>query len=333
MRTAFGESFDVPVGYLNTASSGIPPVAATRAVIDRVRRWSAGGERDAAHVPEADDARAAFGRLVGVPHDRVALGATVSQLVAGIATGLPDDASVVVAEGDFTSLTAPLAARGLRITEVPLVDVADAAPGHDLVAVSVAQSADGRLVDLDGLRTCGVPVLLDASQAVGWLPLSAAWADYVVAVGYKFLLAPKGTAWLAMSEAALARGVPVTANWFAGEDRRASMYGLPVGLASSARRFDITPAPFAQTGAAVTLPWLAALDREAVRDHVVGLADRLRAGLGLGPGGTAIVSVPASAERLAAAGVTSSARAGRVRLSFHLYNTVEDVDLVLEALT
>jgi hypothetical protein len=40
-----------------------------------------------------------------------------------------------------------------------------------------------------------------------------------------------------------------------------------------------------------------------------------------------------AAERLAEAGVKASVRAGRVRLSCHLYNTAQDIDRALEALT
>jgi len=39
------------------------------------------------------------------------------------------------------------------------------------------------------------------------------------------------------------------------------------------------------------------------------------------------------AERLAAAGVRAAVRAGRARLSFHLYTTEGDVDRALEALS
>ena len=49
--------------------------------------------------------------------------------------------------------------------------------GHDLVAVSVVQSADGAIVDLDGLRGDRQAVLLDVTQAAGWLPLRLDWAD------------------------------------------------------------------------------------------------------------------------------------------------------------
>jgi selenocysteine lyase/cysteine desulfurase len=334
MRTAFGTTFDVPLGYLNTAAVGVPPTPTATAVADAVRRWSVGGDTPATADEPATTARAAFGRLVGVPSERVAMGATGSQLVSLVAAGLPADASVLVARGEFTSLTFPFAARGLRVTEVDLEEIVAHASAHDLVAVSVVQSADGRVVDLDGLRATGVPVLLDASQAVGWMPLDLEWADWVVSIGYKFLMAPRGCSWLACSPSALERTVPLAANWFAGEEPWNSVYGLPLRLAPDARRLDLSPVGLSQFGASVSLPYLASLDLAAVRDHNVGLADALLKGLGLPPRGTAIVSLdlPDAAERLGAAGVRSSIRAGRVRLAFHLYNTAEDVDQVLTAL-
>jgi selenocysteine lyase/cysteine desulfurase len=66
------------------------------------------------------------------------------------------------------------------------------------------------------------------------------------------------------------------------------------------------------------------------------MADRLRAGLGLPPGDTAIVSIgglPAdAAERLARAGVMAAGRGGALRLSCHLYTTDGDVERALGAL-
>ena len=335
MRSAFGTTFDVPLGYLNTAGVGVPPVPTATAVADAVRRWSAGADDPGAVDEHTTTARKAFGHLVGVPAERVAMGATGSQLVSLVAAGLPADASVLVARGEFTSLTFPFAARGLRVTEVDLDEIVAHAGAHDLVAVSVVQSADGRIVDLDGLRATGVPVLLDASQAIGWLPLDLGWADWVVSIGYKFLMSPRGCAWLACSPSALERTVPVAANWFAGEEPWNAVYGLPLRLASDARRLDLSPVPLSHFGAAVSLPYVASLDLAAVRDHNVALADALLTGLGLPPRGTAIVSLdlPGAADRLAAAGVRSSIRAGRVRLAFHLYNDAEDVDQVLTALT
>jgi selenocysteine lyase/cysteine desulfurase len=81
------------------------------------------------------------------------------------------------------------------------------------------------------------------------------------------------------------------------------------------------------------LPWLASLDRAAVEAHTLGLASRLRTELQLPQEASAIVSVPtASTDKLAEAGIRASIRAGAVRVGFHLYNTEDDLDRLLDVL-
>jgi selenocysteine lyase/cysteine desulfurase len=334
MRTAFGVEFDVPLGYFNSPSIGIPPKAVADAVGGAVRRWASGADQPPVFDESVAIGREAFGRLVGMPAEQVAIGASVSQLVAIVAAGLPVNSRVLVARGEFTSLTFPFAARGHTVTEVELDELASAADGHDLVAVSVVQSADGRIADLDALRATGVPVLLDATQALGWLPLDVGWAHWVVAAGYKWLLSPRGTAWLAGRPEALETAVPIAANWYAGEDPWDTVYGLPLRLATSARALDTSPVWLAHVGAAVALPWLASQDLAAVRDHDIGMANAVLAGLDLPPTNSAIIAIdrPDAKERLVKAGVTASVRAGKVRLGCHLYTTLDDVEIVLEAL-
>ncbi|EQD84599.1 aminotransferase class V [Saccharopolyspora erythraea D] len=338
MRHAFGADFDVPPGYLNTASIGIPTAKAAAAVGESVSRWASGLDRPGDFDSSVAAARSAFARLVGVPVERVAAGASAAQLIGLVAAGLPDGARVLVAEGEFTSVSFPFAAhhdRGISVTEVELADIPRRAPEFDLVAVSVVQSGDGRFVDLDALRDNAGParVLLDATQAAGWTPLSLDWADWVVVAAYKWLLAPRGAAWLALGADSPALR-PGNANWYAGEDPWSTTYGLPLRLAGDARALDLSPTWFSQVGGAVAMEWLAGLDLAEVSRHCTGLANRLREGLGMPPGDSAIVAVdaPDAVSKLTAAGVACSARAGRARLSFHLYNTDQDVDLALNAL-
>ncbi|GLY39239.1 aminotransferase class V [Amycolatopsis sp. NBRC 101858] len=333
---AFGSDFAVPPGYLNTPSVGIPPAPVAAAVAESVERWRTGATRPGEFDRYVDRSRAGFARLLGVEPGHVAIGASASQLVANVAAALPAGTRVLAAEGDFTSVTFPFAAApGVTVTEVPLELLPERVEGHDVVAVSVVQSADGRLVDLPALRAAaeaaGAAVLLDATQAVGWLPLDVAWADWVVAAGYKWLLSPRGCAWLAVRPDARDRTRPVAANWYAGEDPWATVYGLPLRLAGDARAFDLSPVWLAQVGAAAALEYLGGLDLAQVAAHNTGLADQLLEKLGLPPRGTPIVSLDADPERVAAAGIVSSVRGGRVRVGFHLYNTADDVERVLRA--
>lgn len=343
MRETFGEKFDVPPGYLDTASIGLPFARAADTLLDTVRLWTAGGIR----VTDFDDdiamARGAFAQLVGVSPTDVATGTSVSQLVGLVAASVPNGARILAVRDEFTSVTFPFAAqqhRGVTVTEVPPSDLISQMRGNDLVAVSAVQSADGAAIDLDELRVAaqdvGAVVLLDVSQAAGWQPLRLGWAHFAVGAGYKWLLAPRGAAWMATHPEVLAGLVPQVANWSAAQNMWSSLYGLPLRLCDQARRLDSSPVWFAQRGAAVSLPWLTGLDLTVVREHCVGLADAVLAGLGLPSRDSAIISLDLASQatqRLADAGVTVSTRAGRTRLSFHLYNTPDDVDLVLKALT
>jgi selenocysteine lyase/cysteine desulfurase len=342
VREAFGEQFDVPAGYLNTASIGLPPVRVADALAETIAKWRTGALQPADFDADVVAARNAWARLVGVAPADVAIGASVSQLIGLVAAGVPNGTKVLAVTNEFTSVTFPFAAqghRGVTVTQAEPAELLSRVRGHDLVAVSVVQSADGAVLDLGGLRTAAeaarARVLLDVTQAAGWQPLRLDWAEFVIGAGYKWLLTPRGAAWMGVRPDALADVVPHTANWYGAEDIWSGIYGLPLRLARDARRLDLSPVWFSQRGAAVALPWLVGLDLMAVREHCVGLADATLTGLGLPVRDSAIISLDLPAEaarRLVEAGAVVSARAGRTRLSFHLYNTVEDVDLVLDAL-
>ena len=335
MRESFGARFDVPPGYLNTASIGVPPDFVADAVGEAVQRWRTGAARAPEFDPLVTAARQAWARLVGVDPANVAIGGSVSQLAGLVAASIPDGTRVVTVAGEFTSATFPFAAqekRGVTVREVAAPHEVDDA---DLVVISLVQSANGAIADLESLRRNGTRVFVDVTQALGWLPVRLDWADWVVGGSYKWLLSPRGAAWLAVRPEALHQVVPHQANWYSAPDIWEGVYGLPLRLAHDARRLDLSPAWLCHVGAAAALPWLAGLDATAVRDHCVSLADATLTGLGLAPRGSAIISLdlsPDQGERLAKAGVVSANRAGRTRLSFHIYNTEDDVDRVVSAL-
>ncbi|MGH9243285.1 MAG: aminotransferase class V-fold PLP-dependent enzyme [Acidimicrobiales bacterium] len=330
--------------YLDTATYGLAPVEATEAVL-AAERDRAHGRMDAKGFDDAiSTSRAAFARLVGVPVGRVAVGSQASQFVGLVAASVFDGATVLVADGDFSSVLFPLAVqheRGVQLRSVPLEGLIDAIePDVDLVAVSVVQSADGRVTDIAELGRVavahGVTTLVDATQAAGWLPLDATRIDYLVASGYKWLLAPKGTCFLTVPADRSYRVRPAAPGMYAGADVWSSIYGLPLRLAGDARRFDLSPAWASWAGQAPAFELVEAVGVEAIHAHDVGLANRFRDGLELPPGDSAIVSIAVDDDgvrRLAAAGVVTAVRAGRIRCAFHLYNTAEDVDRALAALT
>jgi selenocysteine lyase/cysteine desulfurase len=327
--------------YLNTATFGLPPTPAFDALEQALSDWRHGRTSWEHWCDATDRSRELFGKLVGVPAERVATGASLSYLVGLLASGIRDGASVLVPETDFTSLTWPFLVQQKRIEvrSAPLEMLADAIDSEtDVVAFSAVQSADGSVADLDGIAAAaaahGTFTVVDASQAASWLPVDGSRFDAVACAAYKWLMSPRGTAFLALSDRALDQTPPTAANWFAADDRFGSYYYDDVRLAKDARRLDLSPAWFSWVGTEPALQVLCDIGVEAIHGHDVGLANRFRAGLGLPPGNSAIVStnLPGAEERLGRAGILAAVRGGALRASFHVYNTENDVDTALSAL-
>ena len=331
--------------WLNTATYGLPPASAFDAFEAAAREWRHGRTGFDGWDRSVGAARERFARLTGVGAGDVAIGPAVSPFAGLVAGALPAGARVLAVEGDFTSVLFPFLAqeaRGVRVELVPLERLAEAiAPAHDVVAFSAVQSADGRIADLaavaDAAAQHGVRTFVDATQAAGWLPLDLAPFDFTATAAYKWLLSPRGTAFFTIRPERRDELVPHTAGWYAGEDVPASYYGAPLRLAADARRFDTSPAWLNWVGADGALALLEDVGVAAIHAHDVACAARLRDGLGLEPGDSAIVSVGGlpddAADRLAAAGVMAAGRGGALRLSCHLYTTDDDVDRALAALS
>lgn len=328
--------------YLDTATAGLPPDPAWRALQATLVRWREGTADAAAYDASVTAARECFADLVGVRPEWVATANQVSVFVGMIAAALPDGAEVLTAENEFTSVTFPFHAQGrLRVREVPLERLAEEVrPVTDLVAVAAVQSADGRLADLEAIlaatRAHRARTLVDATQAAGWLPLRAGDFDVTVTSAYKWLLSPRGSAFMTIRPEFAAEVTPLAANWFAGADRWSSIYGTPLRLAEDARRFDVSPAWHVWEGTAPSVRLLADLGAEALHRHSLRLANAFRRGIGLPAGDSAIASIellPGAEHRARAAGLRAAMRDGRMRLSFHVNNDDRDVGVALEALT
>jgi selenocysteine lyase/cysteine desulfurase len=152
-----------------------------------------------------------------------------------------------------------------------------------------------------------------------------------VCAAYKWLMSPRGSAFLTVSDRLLERAIPHSAGWYAGEDVHASYFGPPLRLASDARRLDLSPAWFSWVGTQPALEVIEQIGITAIHEHNLTLANRFRAGLGLEPSNSAIVcgDLPGAAGRLQRAGIVAAVRGGLLRTSWHLYNHETDVDEVL----
>ena len=333
-----------PTGtYLNTASYGLAPTPAWDALQAALADWR-GGTTSWEHwgIP-AEDARASFARLVDVPVETVAIASNVSTFVGFVAASVPDGSRVLAPDVEFTSLLFPFLVqehRGVTVRLVPASELAsEIGPDVDIVAFSAVQMATGEVADLDGIVAAahehGVLTVVDATQAVGWLPVDASRLDVVAAHAYKWMMCPRGTAFMSIRSERMAGVVPHAAGWYAGEDPLQTFFGPPLRLATSARRFDTSPAWFMWVATAAALEVIEQVGVEAIHAHDVGLANRFRAGLGLEASDSAIVfcDIEDAADKLERAGIRAAVRAGRLRTSWHLYNTEADVERTLDVLS
>ncbi len=334
--------FPGAAGYLDSASLGLPPQVTVDAMARALTEWQAGAATAPGYDRFVAEARAAFATLVDVPPSSVTVGAQVSALVAMSATVLEPGSRVLCPEGEFTSVVFPFLVRDdleLEVVTAPLERLADAIDaGTAMVAFSLVQSADGRVADLPAIReaarAAGALTLADATQAAGWLPFHAGDYDITVCGGYKWLLCPRGTAFMTVRPELLACVRPLYAGWYAGEVPWDSIYGLPLRLAGDARRLDLSPGWLAWIGTAASLQLLNEIGVDVIHRHDLGLANMTREGLGLRADDSAMVSLDLEADldRSRLVGVRAAFRAGRMRVGFHLYNTSDDVERLLTAL-
>jgi len=325
--------------YLDTPTYGLAADTVVAAMERGLDRW----RRGTATMNEYDTAVALARQLVAetmtTDPARVAVANQVSVLVGTVAASLDDGSAVIAPEGDFTSLLFPLLIqehRGIELRTVPLEDLADAIDtATDLVAFSLVQSADGRVADADAIETAarrnGARLLVDATQAAGWLPFDPGRFDVTVISAYKWLLCPRGTAFMILgTDHSWLR--PVLAGWYAGNDPWQSTYGTPLRLAESARRFDVSPAWLSWIGAVPALEILADTGVARIHRHNVALAASVERQLDLSPSGSAILTVPlADTSPLTGRGIAAAMRASSVRVGFHLYNDQSDVAALVAA--
>ncbi|MGH2820150.1 MAG: aminotransferase class V-fold PLP-dependent enzyme, partial [Actinomycetota bacterium] len=219
-----------------------------------------------------------------------------------------------------------------------------------LVAVSEVQSATGFRVDLralsDRCRDKGARLFVNATQALGALRLDASEipVDYVAAHGYKWLLGPRGAAWLYVRPDRLEELAPLAPSWKSVELPYDEYYGGPFEPAPDARKLDTSLAWFSWPGARAALELLDGFDAAAIERHCLDLARAFRdsaaaRGMDLVPEEvpSQIVGVVAPDPdglqvRLRERKVVAAVRGGFLRVGFHAFNDAADVEAALAAL-
>jgi selenocysteine lyase/cysteine desulfurase len=369
-RGAFAMPRDVH--YFNCGYMGPLPAAASAAVAAggalKASPWTYRASDFFAHI-EAYRSRAA--RLFGSTPDDIALVPSASYALAIAAKNLPlaRGQNVVVLGEQFPSnyyvWTAKADAVGASIriawrdadddwTAAVLANIdADTA----VVAVPNCHWADGRLVDLVAVgaacRAVGAAFVLDLTQSLGALPFDvpAVQPDFAVAAGYKWQLAPYGTAMFYVSPR-WHDGEPIEWNWLnrAGSQDFSRLSEFTNAYQPGARRFDFGECanPPLLMGAGVSLDLI---DGWGVANIAATLGQRTEAiaaaaqdiGLAAAPSAKRAphflslsfgAAVPDGLlDRLAAAQVFASVRGTSLRVTPHLFNDDVDVAALLAALS
>ncbi len=363
--------FHIPedIAYFNTASlaptlNGV--LAAGRASLERrAQPWMITASD---WFTAAEQRRALFARLIGAEADDIAL---ISATSYGIATaaanlhGRPGQRVLVLAEeypsGVYTwrrfaartGTTVHTVHRepGGTWTDAVLQDLDETVA---VVSVPQVHWTDGTLIDLPPIaqaaHDAGAALVIDASQSVGAMPLdvTALRPEFVVTVGYKWLLGPFGLGYLYVAPARQ-NGRPLEENWIVREDAQdfARLADYRDTYQHGARRFDMGQ----RTAFELTPMAIAALEQVAdwtvpsiatTLEVVTGRIAEAARGLGLHvpePRGPHMLGIEMPEYRrarllrtLSEAHVHVGARGAVLRISPHLHTTDRDIERLLQAL-
>lgn len=296
--------------------------------------------------------------FLGVPTASVAIMGSVAEAAATVAASLPPGRVVVPAD-EFRSNLYPWQALDPGRHQLVLV------PGRDgsvrtedliaevddrtvLLAISEVLTSTGVRADLPALRAAtashGARLFVDASQSQGVLRIDfdELCPDFVAVHGYKWMLCPRGAAWLVVRDDRVAELSALAPSWHS--DPEHGYFGGVLRPQPGAARCDTSASWLPWIGAGAALDVHRALDPEVVERHCLRLAALFTEAareLGYRPvadGAASHVVVlrhggrRGVAEAFAAAGVRANVLPDRLRVGFHFFNTDQDLDTAITAL-
>jgi selenocysteine lyase/cysteine desulfurase len=367
------ESFAITdaVTYLNSASLGPRLRAVDAAGHAAVARMAAPWNiRSADWFADARALRALFASLIGAPTDCVALVPSVSYGIAIAARNVPvasgDNIIVIDQEypSNYYSWRRLAGERGAEIRTAPprggsLTDAIVSSIDRRTAVVAVANChwTNGAAVDLvrvgAAARRHDAALVVDASQSLGAYPFDVAEVrpDFLVTVGYKWLLGPYGLGYLYVADRWHAQGEPLEESWLnrAGGDNFAGLVDYTDAYQSGAQRFNQGESaqfyllPMALAALTQIAQWTATRIQQQLSEWTSELSSRA-ATLGLDSlareqrvghmvGLTARGTLPAGlVDALAARHVYVGARGNNIRVSPHLHSTAADLERLVVAL-
>lgn len=366
--------FDIPedVTYLNCANMAPQLKSVTEAGLEAVRQKASPWKLSAVEwFSGAEELRGLSSQVLGVDSDSVALVPAVSYGMAIAAANLPlaSHQTIVLLDQEFPSnvyawreLARKAGARTVTVRRPDGFSWTEALENAidkntAIVAVPQCHWTDGSKVDLarigERVREVGAALAIDASQSLGACPLDIGQVqpDFLVAVGYKWLLGPYGLGYLYVAPKWRQKGVPIEQSWLtrAGSEDFTRLVEYTEDYRLGARRFDMGEfpqfvlAPMAMAALRQILAWdVRQIDRAlselteriariAIENGYSLIPPAQRCGHMIGlrhPGG-----IPAGLmTKLKAANIFVSVRGDCIRIAPHLYNDLNDVERLFRVL-
>lgn len=350
--------------YLNSCSQGALSDKVEAALQEYLRTWHEQGSPWDLWVQHYEAARTVFADLIGAKADEVALVASASAGVNGIASALSyrERKRVVMGEFEFPTMGHIWLAqrsRGADVVFVPAEKDRLSVEGYRaridrntlIVPMTHICFRNGFRMPIPEIvrmaHDQGALALLDDYQDCGTRPIDvkAMDLDFYVSGTLKYLLGPPGLAFLYVRDSLVQSLTPTITGWF-GQANPFAFNEQLLEPASNARRFESGTPPIPTIyGASAGAQLLQEIGLDKVAAHIKMLTAMLLEGTrnlriqvktppdSVGP----LVVVKAKdadalVQKFAQQDVVLSSRHDGLRISFHIYNTPEDVKHVLSLL-
>jgi selenocysteine lyase/cysteine desulfurase len=350
--------------YLNSCSQGALSQDVEEAMLEYLRSWHKDGSPWDLWVDQYEAGRRQFAELIGAEPEEVALVASASAGVNALASALSfkQRNKVVLGEFEFPTMGHIWLAQRPRGADVIFVEAEknrlrveayDALVDRNTLVVPLThmcfmngfRSPVAQIVKIAHDR--GALVLLDDYQDSGTRPIDvkAMQVDVYVSGTLKYLLGPPGMAFMYVRRSIAESLVPTVTGWFGQRNPFAFDVRL-LDPAPGARRFESGTPPIPTIyGAVAGVKLLQQFGLQNVANQIRMLTEALIRGaseLGiqiktpLDSAGPLVVLQSKDADGLvrlfARDGVICSSRHDGLRISFHAYNTADDVKFVLRLL-
>ncbi len=354
--------FRLPPGIVHVCAGG--ETAALRAHDDALMRYvadkSTGLPGRTAQEAEIEAARVGMARLWHVLSEDIGFVSNVAEGVSIVAESLDwrEGDSIAIDANEYPSVVAPVAFR--RAPSIALRQATGSEPDRlaacvdrttRIIGASYVSYLTGERTDLQALRrladSVGALLVVDFTQASGYLPIEASIADFAFSACYKWMLGITGVAVAYWNRARQPGWAPASAGWYSLAPGSRGYDALPA-LRPDAMRFTRgNPAHCPIYVLNSALSYLGSYDMGDVQSHVQTLTTTLLDELSGAPfrittpadparhGASVCIASPIAADIVSALydqGIYTWNGQGRIRISFHGYNSLTDVERVAAAL-